>query len=227
MLETGFICQFGGKKAIRRPDIGLVRHNNPVALNNPDRSYRGIYDLCLEGLSDSNRAVKENDTKVKPVEYANAGVKEYYILFRKLDECVFYRLNQRGVYVPLRPGRGGVFCSQVLPGFQWRLEELETQPELIDLVDHLVYKEFVWTPLSQARRQTDIAQRHAVLEADLRSKAERLLAEPEHARRTAKQHAAEQARLRLDAERDALRAKQKAQHYAERLRALGIDPDTE
>ncbi len=218
MLEMGFSVQLPGKKVIRRPDIGLVHRDNPIALKDRDRSYQGIYDLCLEGLSDSSKAIRENDTLVKPKEYAKAGVKEYFILYHKLDECMFYRLTRHGVYVPIQPGRGDVICSQVLPGFQWRLAELESQPALIELVDHPVYQDYVWTALSESRKQTELAKQHAAIEAKLRVQAE--------------QHAKKEARLRMDAEsrlanetRSRQDAEQQAQRYAERLRALGIDPE--
>ncbi len=225
MLEMGFVCQLSGKKTIRRPDIGMVLRDNPTPLQDLDRSYRGVFDLCLEGLSDSDTTVKENDTVVKRQEYERAGVKEYYILYRKLKECAFYRLNRRGVYVPLKPGRGGVICSQVLPGFQWRQAELQSQPTLLELASHPVYKDYVWTALSEARAQGEQAKRHAAMETALRVKAEHLLATTEQARLAAEQRAAN-AEQRM-ANEAVLRqvAEQRAARYAERLRELGQDLD--
>ncbi len=52
-LEMGFRLALPNKVAIRRPDHGVVRHDNPVALAGPVQSYRGIFDLCIEGVSTS------------------------------------------------------------------------------------------------------------------------------------------------------------------------------
>lgn len=45
-----------------------------------DASYRGIYDLCIEALSDLDPADIRGDTVTKKAAYAAAGVPEYYIL---------------------------------------------------------------------------------------------------------------------------------------------------
>ncbi len=54
-LEFGFRMSLPGKITIRKPDLGFVLNTNPARLHLKDRSYRGIFDLCIEALSDSTR----------------------------------------------------------------------------------------------------------------------------------------------------------------------------
>ena len=140
-----------------------------------------------------------------------------------------------------------MICSQVLPGFQWRLEELIEQPPLLDLVKHPVYKDYVWPVLGDAWAEGAAAKRHAELEAQLRAKAEQAKREAEQRmaneaalrqaaeqraqdeaqlRQAAEQRAQEEAQLRQTAEQQASTAEQQAAQYAEYLRQLGIDPAT-
>ncbi|MCP3931452.1 MAG: Uma2 family endonuclease, partial [Bacteroidetes bacterium] len=85
LLEMGFRLTRTGKKEVRRPDLGVVLHDNPIPLLPHDRSYRGIYDLCVEVLSDSTEKIRKRDTVTKKKEYAQGGVKEYYILDSQRD----------------------------------------------------------------------------------------------------------------------------------------------
>lgn len=93
-LEVGFRLVLPNKTTIRKPDLFVVRNDNPVPLHDTDRTYAGISDLCVESLSDSTQEEIERDTITKKHEYAQVGVKEYYILDAG-DEMNFYRLNAR------------------------------------------------------------------------------------------------------------------------------------
>jgi len=129
-LEMGFRLTLSNKTAIRRPDYGVVLHNNSVPLTGPAQSYRGIFDVCIEGVSTSSKAKQERDTVVKKGEYAAGGVVEYYLLHHSPKLRQFYRLNAQGVYEPLPVAPGGIIRSTVLPGFQWRVNDLDRQPSL-------------------------------------------------------------------------------------------------
>jgi hypothetical protein len=76
-LEMGFRLALPSGVAVRRPDLGVVRNDNPQPLLPLDRSYHGIFDLCIEALSDSERSASERDLIVKKAEYAAGGVPEY------------------------------------------------------------------------------------------------------------------------------------------------------
>ena len=75
-LEMGFRLALPSKTVIRKPDLGVVRNDNPVALKPLDRSYRGIFDLCIEALSDSTQTEARRDTVTKKAEYTAARVPE-------------------------------------------------------------------------------------------------------------------------------------------------------
>ena len=144
-LETGFTIgrNSKGKRAIRKPDLGVVLDNNPEPLGNDDKSYKGTFDLCVESVSTSSRREFERDTIIKKREYANAGVQEYFILDPRKKHQHFYRLVRRGVYRPISPTPDGIIQSHVLPGFQFRLQDLDKRPSLEDMAHDPVYQGFI------------------------------------------------------------------------------------
>lgn len=106
-LEFGFRMALPNKTAIRKPDLGLVLNTNPAMLHLRDKSYKGIYALCIEALSDSSQKDIVRDTVIKKAEYQAAGVSEYYILDSENRETVFYRLGAQNQYVRILPAAGG------------------------------------------------------------------------------------------------------------------------
>lgn len=195
-LELAFRMALAHKTAIRKPDLAIVLNSNAIALLDKDRSYKGIFDICIESISDSTKGEVERDTITKLQEYAAAGVKEYYILDERELETEFYRLNSRGIYVPLMP-KDGIIRSQVMPGFQFRLADLYRLPEPPAMIDDPVYQGFV-SPFLRA---------------------ERLLAEEERQR-------AEVERQRAETERQiAAKERTRAERYAAMLKALGVALD--
>ncbi|MFN8492040.1 MAG: Uma2 family endonuclease [Caldilineaceae bacterium] len=149
-LEMGFRLALPTKTTIRKPDLGLVLHTNSVPLDDHDRSYHGVFDLCVESLSDSTQAEIDRDTIIKRAEYAAAGVQEYYILDERGIETQFYHLTRRGVYQPM-PRTNGLIRSQVLPGFQFRIQDLYTKPAPPQIVQDPVYNSFI-SPFYRAER---------------------------------------------------------------------------
>ena len=194
-LEVGFRLAWATKATIRKPDLVLVLNSNRVPLAEHDRSYRGVFDLCIESLSDSSQTEIDRDTVTKLAEYAAVGVQEYYILDERGIETQFYRLTRNGRYEPL-PRNNGVVRSVVLPGFQFRVSDLYDQPTPPQMVQDPVYSAFI-SPLYRAER--------------LRADQERERAEQAEAR-------AEQAEARVTQER------QRADRYAALLEAAGLLP---
>ena len=158
-LELGFRMALPGRTTIRKPDLAAVLDSNPVPLADKARSYQGIFDLCIESISDSTEHEVARDTVIKRAEYAAAGVREYYILDERRAETAFYRLNSVGVYVPIQP-IDGVIRSHVLPGFQFRLADLYHLPEPPQLIADDVYNHFI-SPHLRAERER--AERYAAL----------------------------------------------------------------
>ena len=202
-LETGFSMLIPDpdhpgavKDVVRKPDLAAILRTNPVPWGDHDHSYQGICDLCIESLSDSSMKEILRDIKLKKSEYGFAGVQEYYILDPENEYMIFYTRLATGVYGEIQPDAQGVIHSEVLPGFQFRLRDLERLPLLEELLTDDVY----YYVLPGYRAALDRAEQEGQ-----RAEQERQRAEQEQQR-------AEQER-------------QRAERYAERLRELGIDVD--
>jgi len=171
LLKMGFRFTLSGKNEVRRPDLGVVLNDNPIPLLPHDKSYHGIYDMCIEALSDSTTEIMERDTITKKNEYAQAGVKEYYILDSHRERTQFFRLNKaRRIYTPIKPLKGGIIKSKVLPGFQFRLEDLFSKPSPDEMINDKVYQDFVLPAYAKANQRAQLErQRAELLAARLRS----------------------------------------------------------
>ena len=178
-LEMGFRLPLPHKTVIRKPDLGVVTKDNPHPLLPLDCSYHGVFDLCIEALSDKEPSGIERDTVTKKAEYARGGVSEYYILHRDETHQGFFTRDARGVYVPMDTA-DGVVRSRVLPGFQFRISDLRRQPELEAMRDDAVYRDFVLLGWQRAERK-------ACEEAQARTEAERRIGKESEARKVAEQ----------------------------------------
>lgn len=216
-LEVGFRMALPTRITIRKPDLAVVLNTNPVPLRDKDRSYGGIYDLCIESLSDSTQREVDRDTVTKRLEYAAAGVQEYYILDERQTETAFYHLAPNGVYVPIGPV-GGVIQSRVLPGFQFRLADLYRLPEPPELVADNVYQDFI-SPFLRAERER--AEREAARAAVAVQQAELAVQQAAQERERADQ---EEARAE-EATQRATQAQEQAARYAALLKAMGVTVD--
>ena len=199
-LEMGFRLALPTGTVIRKPDLGVVRHDNPQPLLPLDCSYHGVFDLCVEALSDQERRGVERDTIVKKAEYAAGGVPEYYILHREPECLAFFTRAASGLYVPIEP-QDGVIHSRVLPGFRFRLADLVRQPEHETLRADPVYADFVLPGWRAAEEQ-------AAAEAQARQAAEQRAEAEGQARQAAEQRAASEAQARLAAEQEAREARE-------------------
>ena len=213
-LETGFSLTIedleevrGEKKVVRRPDIGIILNDNSVGWEEDDRSYKGVYDLCVESLSDSTKREAYRDTVEKRIEYAQGGVREYYILDPSEEYMHCYRRDAEGEYVEIEVDDDGVIRSRVLPGFQFRWDDLLRRPDMKELVLDEVYSEYVFPEHQEVVARADREARRAVVEAAARRRAEdqaaaeaRRAAMEAAARRRAEDQAAAEAAARRRAE---------------------------
>ena len=179
-METGFYMTMadseessGMRRAVRKPDIGIILNSNPVSWGDIDqRSFAGICDAVVEFLSDSTLTEVRRDTDEKRRDYALAGVKEYTILDPSGEHMRFYRLAPEGRYEEIQPDADGVIHSEVLPGFQFRMEDLRRQPELAELALDEVYAGYVIPGFRDAITARRVAEDLAETEAAARRKAE-------------------------------------------------------
>ena len=226
-LEIGFSLTIedveevnGKKEVVRKPDIGVILNDNPVEWEKDDRSYKGVCDLCVESLSDSTKADVYRDTVEKRIEYAQGGVREYYILDPSEEYMHCYRRDAEGEYVEIEVDDDGVIRSRVLPGFQFRWDDLLQRPEMKELVLDDVYSGYVFPEHQEAvaraareARRADAEARRAVVEAAARRRAEERAAMEAAARRRAEERAAMEAAARR-------RAEDRAAAEADRVQAL-------
>jgi len=197
-LEIGFRLDIPNETDVRIPDLAVVLNDNPVPVSDDDCRYSGTFDLCVESLSHSSQKEIRRDTVHKKREYESAGVGEYYILDARKLETAFYRLDRRGRYEKMEPVSGDVIRSGVLPGFQFRISDLYRRPSLEDLAEDEVYKDYVLLSYQEARQEAETERLRAEL-------AEKVLI-------------SEQQKLEEE--------KRRADRLAEKLRALGIDPES-
>jgi len=187
-LEMGFRLPLPTGTVIRKPDFGVVRNDNPRPLLPLDCSYHGVFDLCVEALSDRERRGIERDAVVKRAEYGAGGVPEYYILHREPAHRAFLTRTAAGVYVPLEPD-AGLIRSAVLPGFQFRLDDLCRRPEHTGLRDDPVYAAYLfpgWRAAEERALEETQARRE---EASARAAAEQRAQAEAEARRAAEARA--------------------------------------
>ena len=157
-LEMGFRLELGDNEvSIRKPDLAVILHANPVVPHPTDRSFQGVCDLCIEFLSDSTPTEVERDTVHKKEEYAKAGVAEYYILDRLHKHTAFYSLNEQGVYERMESQEPGVIHSRVLDRFVFRLEDLEKQVAFETLIEDPLYQPFLLKSFQQERQEKEEA----------------------------------------------------------------------
>ena len=211
-LETGFSLTIedleevrGEKKVVRRPDIGVIHNDNPVEWGKDDRSYKGVCDMCVESLSDSTKADVYRDTVEKRIEYAQGGVREYYILDPSEEYMHCYRRDAEGEYVEIEVDDDGVIRSRVLPGFQFRWDDLLRRPDMKELALDEVYSGYVFPEHQEAvaradreARRADREARRAAAEAAARKRAEEQAAVEAAARRRAEEQAAAEARRAVE-----------------------------
>ncbi len=219
-LETGFVLTIedptepsGQREAVRKPDIGVILNSNPVPWGGIDRRhFDGVCDMVVEAVSDSTRAELLRDTEEKRRDYALAGVKEYYILYPGREHMRFYRLIASGRYQEIQPNAEGVVASKLLPGLQFRMQDLRRQRDLVELALDDVYSGYVIP-------DHKIAVNRAEAEAAARQ-SETQRADAEAAARQAAEQRTEEEAQRADAEAAARRAaEQRTEEQAQRADA--------
>ena len=175
-LETGFVLKIedesdpkGERVQVRKPDIGVILNANPVSWGAIDqRHFAGVCDMVVESVSDSTLAEVVRDTVEKREDYALGGVKEYYILDPEGERMRFYTLTSDGRYEEIPPDSNGVIRSNILSGFQFRLDDLHHRPRLAELALDKVYSEFVIPDFQAAvTRAVKAEERLQELEAEL------------------------------------------------------------
>jgi hypothetical protein len=171
-LETAFRMAMPAGVAIRKPDLGVILNSNHIPLERDDRSYHGIFDICIESLSDGSQEDIDRDVIVKRNQYEIAGVREYFILDDGDTYMAFYYRTPQGFFAPIPPLPGGIIRSTVLPGFQFRMADLHRQPALVELVDDPIYQPFIMPEYQAARVRVQQESQRAQQESQRAQQAE-------------------------------------------------------
>ncbi len=217
-LEIGFRLELPGETCVRIPDIGIVMNNNPVAISDDDRRYKGIFDLCVESLSHSAKKDITRDTDDKKKEYEGGGVREYYILDARGIETAFYRLDKRGRYRKIRPGKGDIIRSKVLPGFQFRVSDLYTRPSLEEMAEDEIYNKYVFPSHKKVKQRAEKEKQ--------RAQQEKQRAEKEKQRAEKEKQRAEKAEKQISLEKQRIeQAEKQLTETACRMLDNGLDTD--
>ena len=220
-LETGFVLTMedvtepsGIRKAVRKPDIGIILNSNPVPWGRVDqRSFAGVCDGVVEFISDSTQFEVRRDTEEKRRDYALTGVQEYYILDPTGEHMHFFLLTPDRQYEEIQPDAEGVIRSQLLPGLQFRHSDLYELRALEELALDEVYQGFVLP-----KYQESLAA--VAAEATARQQAEQRAGAEATARQQAEQRAESEATARQQAEQRAGAEATARQQAEERLQSL-------
>ena len=168
-LDFGFRLNLPKKTTIRKPDFALILKSNSLQPDIWDCSYKGIYDICIEFLSETKKKYVIRDTVEKKKEYSKAKVKEYYIIDANKKHTAFYRLNHTGRYIKIKPDKG-VIRSEILPGFQFKIDDLYTCPELKELIKDDIYKSYVKVDFQKQCQLTELERKAKEKERKAREK---------------------------------------------------------
>jgi Uma2 family endonuclease len=217
--DFGFRLALPGGTSIRKPDFAVVLIDNTTSLEQDDRSFKGVFDLCVELISDATQKDIIRDTTDKKNEYEIIGVKEYYILDASNIHMAFY-WRSRGIFVPLRLIDGDIIQSEALKGFQFRVSHLFTQPPIEELVEDKVYYDYVIPAYRTIKLRAEAAKKNA--------EAAKQEAEEEKMRADSAEKKAEEEKMRADsAEKKAEAAKKEAEQEKVKAEAARKEAEQE
>jgi Uma2 family endonuclease len=194
----------------RGPDFFVVlgTHREPLRKSWVVWDEGGKYpDVIVEVLSSSTKDV---DRGLKKQTYQDVfHTPEYFLFDPETKELTGYELVG-GKYQPLAPDPAG----------RLRSDELD-----LLLGIHEGYLRFFLPSGELVPAHEELGQENIELKVEVKEEARRAEAAEQHAE-TAEQRAETEARRAESAERRAETAEQRARLYAEKLRALGVDPDS-
>ncbi|MCP4353423.1 MAG: hypothetical protein GY795_48865, partial [Desulfobacterales bacterium] len=147
-------------------------------------------------------------------------------------ETAFYRRDRHGNYKHIRPAKGGIIRSGILPGFQFRISDLYTRPSLEELAGDKVYHDYVFPShkevkqrAEKAEHRAEQAEHRAEQESELRKQKAAQLEKEKQRTEKEKQRAEKEAELRKQETARAEKERQRAEQLAAKLRELGISPE--
>ncbi len=223
------------KTVVRKPDHSVVLPENQEQLEMDERSFKGVFDLVVEVLSDSAKRHVVRDTVTKRHEYQAGQVREYYIIDardpkkrEKKDEQVFLYADKKGVFRPIPPDADGVIHSRVLKGFRFRRKDLERRPTLPEMLGDPVYDFVLPDVVAELEGQKRaIAEKDKALaeNAEVLAKKDKALAENAEVLAKKDQALAENAEVLAKKDEQLAKKDQELAKLRETLAAVGKNPN--
>jgi Uma2 family endonuclease len=114
VFSAPYEMRLAEQKSAREPDILFIAAENRERITS--ERLLGPADLAVEIISPESVT---RDRVEKWREYQEAGVREYWIIDPRpgQESAEFWRLDEYGRYQAIPLDEGGIFRSQVLPGF--------------------------------------------------------------------------------------------------------------
>jgi Uma2 family endonuclease len=114
----------------RAPDLIFIANENLSRLHHT--FLEGPADIAVEVISPDS---EHRDREDKYREYEQGGVREYWLIDPQNRQADFFRRGEDGRYYPMPLEQGGIFRSQVLPGWWLKVEWLwEPRPKLLHVL---------------------------------------------------------------------------------------------
>ena len=126
--QEPFQMKTGPKLPGRAPDVMFLAKRNLARLKNTHVA--GPADLVIEVVSPGSRGV---DRGAKYYEYAEGGVKEYWLVDHERKRAEFYGLVRGGSYQPLRIDDGTFRCT-VIKGLWVKTDWLWKRPPILNVL---------------------------------------------------------------------------------------------
>lgn len=131
VLTAPCALKLSSRPSGREPDIMFIAKENAhrILATYVD----GPADIVVEIANEDSRT---RDRRDKFFEYAQGGVREYWLLDYERERPEFFRLGDDGTYYAVPIGEDDIFRSEVLPGFWLRIEWLwrKPLPRLMDVL---------------------------------------------------------------------------------------------
>jgi Uma2 family endonuclease len=110
-----------GPDHVREPDVLFLLNEHADRVRD---QYWGPPDLAMEVTSPSTR---QPDRQEKLREYAQASIREYWLLDPEEETIEVYVLRKRAYRLWAKAGRGETAASQLVTGFKLRVDEVFAQ----------------------------------------------------------------------------------------------------
>jgi Uma2 family endonuclease len=123
MYHDQYVMKTDIPKRGRIPDLLFIAAENEHRIKRTHLD--GPADLAVEIISAESRT---RDREIKFREYAQSGVREYWLLDTERQEATFFQLGEDGQYKNVPPDSEGVYHSAVVTGLWLKVDWLFQKP---------------------------------------------------------------------------------------------------